>query len=430
MGDSPFPMKLRPILLPAFRGIFAAAGLSVAAFVARADIVTDWNAAMTSYAATLSPAPFVETRVYAMAHLALLGAVVEAKSTHLHNPAHQGPAVAEAAGARAAHDVLVHEFPGGTAAFDTLLATQLAAIPNGPGKTLGVAIGAAAAADMLASRANDGSASPTAPYTPGTNPGDYQPTPPFDGPPFNGFVDAVNWGKVTPFALTRGNQFRVPPPYKVTDLNYTFDFTEIKALGAQASSARTSDQTNIAIFWAESGGLGWNRIARLLADRSPRDLLATAQLFANLNAALADGYIAAFDSKFAYNFWRPITAIRRAANDGNALTVADPAWLPLLTTPPVPDYPSAHATVGAAAATVLIAAFGDNQAFTLSSTMSAPFPFVGPRTFTSLSDAAKENALSRMLLGIHFRLACEIGLEQGVDVGTWVVQHPPNGKSH
>lgn len=427
-------MKVSTTALSAFRCLVTGACLlSAVRFTARADIVTDWNQAMTDYATPLSPVPlgpFQETRIYAMAHIAMLGAIHEAKALHSHNWPHHGPAVAEAAGAQAAHDVLVHEFPGGAAGFDALLATQLAAIPEGAGKTLGIAIGADAAADMIATRANDGSATPTGPYTPGNEPGDYQPTPPFDGPPFNGFVDAVNWSKVTPFVIKRADQFRAPPSYKVTDLAYTFDLNEIKALGALNSIARSADQTNVALFWAESGGLGWNRIARLLAAQHPRDLAASAQLFASLNAAMADAYIASFDSKFAYNFWRPITAIRRANTDGNDLTAGDPTWEPLLTTPPVPDYPSAHACVGNAAAAVLISVFGDENSFTFSSSLSVPFPFVGPRTFHRITDAAKENSISRMLLGIHFRLACEIGYAQGSDLGAWVVQHPPNGNGN
>jgi hypothetical protein len=348
-----------------------------------------------------------------MAHIAMFNAIDDAKRRQ------NGTASADAAGARAAHDVLVHEFPGGTTAFDALLAAELAAIPDGPAKTQGVLIGANAAATMLASRANDGSATPPPPYVPGTEPGDYQPTPPFDGPPFNGFVDATNWASVTPFVMKSGRQFRAPAPYKVTDLNYTFDYDEIKSLGSAGSVARSDDQTRVAIFWAESGGLGWNRIARGLAQTKGNDLLANARLFAALNAALADGYIASFDSKFAHNFWRPVTAIHRAADDGNALTGEDSAWMELLfPTPPVPDYPSAHAAVGAAGVAVLIAFFGDENEFMASSTTEPT-----PRHFVRISDAAKENSISRMLGGIHFRLACEIGYEQGIEVGTWVVTH-------
>jgi hypothetical protein len=402
--------------------IVGACLLGVATATVGADVITDWNTAMADYAAPRSPAPlapFVETRVYAMAHIAMLDAVKSAAGRR------HGVASAEAAAAQAAHDVLVHEFADGAAAFDTLLATQLATIPDGPAKSRGIGIGVEQAAEVLISRANDGSANPTGPYTPGTEPGDYQPTPPFDGPPFNGFVDAVNWGKVKPFVLRSGSQFRAHPPYRVTDLDYTFDLNEIKALGSQHSLDRTDDQTQVAIFWYESGGLGWNRIARLLESQHPNDLYGNARLFAALNAALADAYIASIDSKFAYNFWRPITAIREAATDGNDLTGADPAWEPLLTTPPVPDYPSAHAAVGGAGATVLIAFFGDENSFTFASTMSAAFPSVGPRVFHRISDAAKENAVSRMLVGIHFRRACTVGYEQGLEIGNWVVKHPP-----
>ena len=231
--------------------------LWVATCGTRADVVTDWNMAMNAYAAPLDAPngtliPNVETRVYAMAHIAMLEAIKEAQSHRHHRNASASP---EAAAAQAAHDVLAHEFADGAAAFDALLASQLAAIADGPAKIKGVSMGMEEAAEMLAARANDGSATATGPYTPGPNPGDYQPTPPFDGPPFNGFVADVNWGKVTPFMLRRGSQFRAPPPYKVTDLDYTFDLNEIKALGSLTNSVgRTDDQTQLAIFWYESSG--------------------------------------------------------------------------------------------------------------------------------------------------------------------------------
>lgn len=406
---------LRPVLV----GVFV---LGAATRGASADVVIEWNTAMTAYATPLSPvplAPFVETRIYAMTHIAMFDAIKAAKGFHGDAAKHNAAANVNAAAAQAAHDVLVHEFPDGAAGFDALLASELATIPNGAEKTSGIAIGANAAAAMLSARANDGSATPTGPYTPGTEPGDYQPTPPFDGPPFNGFVDAVNWSKVTPFTLLKSSQFRAPPPYKVTDLAYTYDFNEIKALGSMNSVGRSADQTAVALFWAESGGLGWNRIARGLAAQHGTDLLTNARLFAALNAALADGYIASMDSKFAYNFWRPTTAIHRAATDGNDLTSDDQTWVELLfPTPPVPDYPSAHATVGAAGMTVLVTFFGDENTIDATSTT-----FGSPRTFHRLSDCAKENAVSRMLGGIHFRLACEMGYAQGISVGKWVLKH-------
>jgi hypothetical protein len=151
-----------------------------------------------------------------------------------------------------------------------------------------------------------------------------------------------------------------------------------------------------------------------------------ARLFAALNVAMMDAIIAGFDSKYLYNFWRPVTAIHEAANDGNNLTAPDPAWQPLMVTPPMPDYISTHSALGAAASVVLIWYFkGDDHSFTFSSTMSAQFAGLHPRTFRRISDAAVENALSRVYAGIHFRFACLAGLAQGRNVGAWVVQHAP-----
>jgi hypothetical protein len=382
----------------------------LAAGNAFADVVVDWNAAMTSYSESLPPPgmpPFVESRVYAMTHIAVLNAVSGRGASYDQS----------AAAAQAAHDVLVNQFPDGTANWDNLLAMELAGIPDGRAKTRGVQLGAAAAADMLADRAQDGSATAEGPYTPGNQPGDYQFTPPFDGPPFNGYAAVPKWGQVTPFVLGKVEKFRAPPPYTVQDLDYTFDFNEIKALGSINSVARTADQTTLAIFWYENSSFGWNRIARLLVAQQANTLVEHARLFASLNAALADAYIASVDSKYLYNFWRPITAIRQAGSDGNDLTTADLGWEPLLLTPPVPDYPSAHAAAGGAASVVLIWFFGDQHTFTLASTFPVP-----PRTFNRISDAAKENSISRMLVGIHFRRACNAGYDQGLNVGATAVQ--------
>ena len=259
----------------------SAAGLLFSA-TAFADVVVEWNSAMTDYSESQPPPgipPYIESRVYAMAHLAVLDAIA-----HGHNYS------AEAAVAQAAHDVLVNQFPGGAVGFDTLLATQLGAIPDGEAKTRGVQFGARAARDMLRERANDGSATAEGPYVPGNQPGDYQFTPPFDGPPFNGYAAVPKWGLVTPFAMNNVRHFRAPAPYTVRDLEYTFDFNEIKALGSINSTARTADQTNLAIFWYESSPNGWSRIARLLVAQQSHSLAEHARLFATLEVALADAY--------------------------------------------------------------------------------------------------------------------------------------------
>ncbi len=182
----------------------------------------------------------------------------------------------------------------------------------------------------------------------GNKPGDYQFTPPFDGPPFNGYAAVPNWGQVTPFVMQNVQDFRAPAPYDVLDLAYWFDFNEIKALGSENSTVRSADQTNLAKFWYENSSFSWNRVARLLVAQQANTLAEHARLFAALNAAIADAYIASFDSKYLYNFWRPITAIQRADIDGNRHTEVDAGWQPLLLTPPVPEYPSAHAAAGSA----------------------------------------------------------------------------------
>jgi hypothetical protein len=385
---------------------------------ARADVVIDWSEAL--YTSNVQPdlagaPPTSESRAYAMVHIAMYQAVNLANRTRAPHAASP-----EAAAAQAAHDVATSVF--NTGAFDSLLSSELAAIPDSPAKANGVIIGAGAAADMLAARANDGADLYNVPsfypdYTPGPNPGDYQFTEGYN------FAFAVKWGQVTPFVLTSGSQFRATPPYKVTDLQYTYDLNEIKTLGSLNSSSRTDDQTQLAIFWYESAPLGWNRIARLLVAQHPGNLASNARLFAILNAAIADAGIASFDSKYTYNFWRPITAIRTADTDGNNLTTADPSWEPLLVTPPIPDYPSGHAAFGGAASTVLAAFFGDENTFSYTSTMAQNFPSVQPRTFHRLSEAAYENAISRMMVGIHFRNATTHGYEQGVQVGNWVLNH-------
>ena len=171
---------------------------------------------------------------------------------------------------------------------------------------------------------------------------------------------------MTPFVLEDSAQFRPGPPYSVTSRKYAADVNEVQALGGDGlttPSVRTDEQTEIAYFWVESSPLAWNRIARTVARSQHVDLWEHARLFGLLNMALADGYIGSFDTKYDYNFWRPVTAIREAATDGNPRTIADPTWTPLVTTPPIPDYDSAHSVEGGAAAVVLARVLGNRVSF-------------------------------------------------------------------
>jgi hypothetical protein len=386
-----------------------------------ADSIERWNIAMTDFSAGLPPPglpPFVEARAYAMAHIAMLNAVKSAT-----RPYSAGSTSVDAAVAAAAHDVLVAEFGkfvGPNTPFDSTYAAELAAIPDGTAENRGISVGQAAAAAMLASRANeDVIGAINAPYTPGTKPGDFQPTPPTN------ITAGAGWAALSTFGVRTSAQFRAPRPYSLQSLEYAMDVNEIAVLGKAGVSARSSDQTAIAYFWYENSSFAWNRIAHALSGGM--SLMQHARLYAALNAAISDAYATSLESKFYYNFWRPLTAIRAADTDGNPLTVKDPYWEPAFVTPPVPDYPSAHSAAGGAAAEVLNALVGANRPFQHTSTSA---PIAGPdatptRSYDNALDAARENAFSRMLVGIHFRRACTVGLQQGRDVARYVLAQAP-----
>jgi hypothetical protein len=229
--------------------------------------------------------------------------------------------------------------------------------------------------------------------------------------------------------LRHPSQFRASPPYPLPTTKYARDLNEVKSLGGVVS-ARTPDQTEIAHFWFESSPLRWNRIARTVLPAAGLDVWETARLFALLNMALADGYIGSFETKYRYGFWRPVTAIQLADTDGNPATTADPTWMPLRLTPPMPDHDSAHAVEGGAAAEVLKLVLGaDAMAFSACSfSMLLAAERCGEadevvRSYTSFSQAADENAESRILVGFHFRKAVEDGTRHGRRIGKEAVAH-------
>ena len=193
----------------------------------------------------------------------------------------------------------------------------------------------------------------------------------------------------------------------------------MKSLGAIDSTTRSAEQTEIALFWVEGAPQGWNRIARIVSVQHGLDLWENARLFGLLNLASADAYIADFANKYFYEFWRPITAIRAADTDGNPETAADPTWDSLVIVGPVPEYPSGHSGQGGAMSEVLARFFGDKVSF---STTATTQPGV-TRSFTSFSQAAQENANSRIYVGYHFRHATVEGLKLGSKVGKVAFNH-------
>jgi hypothetical protein len=226
---------------------------------------------------------------------------------------------------------------------------------------------------------------------------------------------------VTPFALNDGTQFRPDGPPPLDSVEYAADYNEVKSIGAQFSATRTDEQSEIARFWYEGSQVGWNRIARTVAMDRGLDLWQQARLLGLVNIAIADGFIAGWNIRFHYHFWRPVTAIRAGDTDGNPDTAADPGWNTYLNTPPIPDYASTHSALGGAAAEVLARFFGDDD---IAFDMTSGAPFAGiTRRFGSFSQAARENADSRVYAGIHFRTACRDGLQLGGKIGKFTFGH-------
>ena len=400
------------------------------------------NAEAVAAQPTLAPPgnpvdPWNEARLYAITNVAMhdaLNAVRPEYARYADTGPVEDDANAAAAVLTAAHDAIVGGAPGAAAATDAWYAGALGALPATPGVTRGVAIGHRAAAAILARRAHDGTAAGgIAPYVPGTAPGDYRFTAPFNTPAFDffgtgGFADASNYARtVQPFVIASASQFRVAPPYgaasnaqAVRTVRYTTDFNEVKTIGCTGCAARSAEQSEIAIFWRENTPTSWNRVARAVAQGRGLNAHDAARLFAAVQISEFDGFLAGLDSKYFHHFWRPVTAVALAGTDGNPLTMPVAGWQEFAPpTPPVPDYPSTHAVTGATAATVIEALVPRALPF---ATTSGSLPGV-TRHFASVAQAAKENANSRVYIGYHFRYATEVGLMQGHSIGAYVVDH-------
>ena len=401
--------------------VVAAAGLVSTGSAALADVVTDWNAATLDAIRAAKAPPPIASRALAILHAAMYDAIngiERSGDTYFVQSAVAASASKEAAASAAAHQVLVTLFPTAVAQFDARYAAMNASIPDGPRKRDGMTWGESVAAQILLWRASDGWDAVIA-LPGGSGPGVWIATP----PQFVAY-QLPQWAFVAPFAMPTGAFFRPAGPPPLNDGRYAADFNEVKMLGAADGSTRTTDQTTAALFWADGSGTEtppghWNSIARDVGLRRGNTLEQNARLFALLNLAMADAAICAWDAKYSYDFWRPVTAIQNADSDGNGDTVADPFWQPLITTPPFPDYVSGHSAFSGAAATTLARFFGtDDIPFTArSDVMPAEL-----RRFSSFSAAAREAADSRLYAGIHFRSAIEDGLIGGLAIGQWVYE--------
>ena len=382
---------------------------------ARADTVTEWN---LHAANALSVAG--QTAPVSALHLAMVhGAVYDAVNAidRRHQPYLGAPPARrwyskDAAAATAAHRVLAQLLPAQQPALDALYAASLASIPAGRARDGGVAAGEAAAATMLAARANDGRFGPFR-FPVGSEPGQWRPTLP-------AFVNDPNaWlARVTPFLIRSQSQFRSDGPNALTSRKYAEEFNEVKSLGSLTSATRSADQTDAARFWA-GGFAPWIGVTRQLSIDRGLGIADNARLFAMLYLTVADAGIACWDDKAHWLFWRPITAIHEAATDGNPATAADPDWLPLINNPPYPDHPSGLMCFSGSIAHTLRDFFGTNRiAFSATSANSGT-----TRSYTRLSQAVEEGIDARVWSGIHFRIADEHGAHIGKQVARWRNKH-------
>jgi membrane-associated phospholipid phosphatase len=372
--------------------------------------VTAWNTfAAKLVAENLPPGP--QTYTLAIAHIAIhdaLNAIDRRYEQYEFVGSAPGASVA-AAVAAAAHGTLGQLVPQAAASVDAQYNAALSTVPDGSAKNMGIAIGQAAAAAILARRSSDDLlAAITKLYTPGAaTPGVYQPTPPAN------VVLLAGWSELPPFALERANQFRPPSPPSIDSVKYAIDYHEVRRKGSRYSRSRTAEQTETALFWFPVATREWNVAAQQGLADAGADEWRAARTLAALNIALADAVIATFDAKFHFNYWRPITAIRAGDTDGNAATGGDPNWEPLCDTPPFPEYNSTHAATAAAAAGVLALELGDRHSFTVTS------PIGVTRRYKRFTAAAYEEGVSRIYCGIHFRTAMEMGFWQG----GWIAQY-------
>jgi hypothetical protein len=321
----------------------------------------------------------------------------------------------DAAVAAASREVLLALLPDRASFVNEAYNRALAAVPDGPAENAGIYTGQAAARATLARRQGDGSESGSQPvYAPKQGPGEYQFTPPFN------FAAQPGWGRVKPFIIDLKDH-ELEGPLPLSRMQYFRDLEYVKDIGHIASRTRTPEQSEIARFWYEDSTLGWNRIANIALRARGADVFSAARVLALVNFAMADGFIAGFNAKYKFRFWRPETAIQQAGNDGNPRTEPDPAWRPFLITPPVPDYPSTHTVLGWAAAEVLAETLGNAVTYT---TTSLTLPGVS-RSYMGFSKAAEENGMSRIYAGIHFGDAVKAGRRQGRSIGQVVAEALP-----
>ncbi len=408
----------------AHHGALISLGLLILPVVGQADIVTDWTAVTTS--AVVAGAPRAGAVEFAIVHAAMYDAVNAIdKSYEVYKVDPVAPtrgASTDAAAAAAAYQTLKGLFPAQATTLDAAYATSIATIPSGMAKARGIAIGEEVAARMLELRANDGRTA-VVPYVFGTGAGVYQQTPAPYPPtgPVNTFLP-----QVTPMVLLSPWQFRAYGPPGLSSARYTKDLQEVRAYGSLTSTVRTEEQSEIARFHTENPNQFWGRNLGNLAASRKLGTVRSARLMALLAFAQADAAIACFDSKYVYNFWRPVTAIQQADIDGNPATQADPSWVAYVGTPPHPEYPAAHGCVAGAVAATLASYFGTHQVrFQMNSLVTGTTHY-----YKTTDELVREVENARVYGGMHFRNSVEHGVRLGKAVAKWIEHNALERRAH
>lgn len=386
--------------------------------IAKADAVLDWNAIMVRTVGTQNP--FAQARFAAIMHLAVFEAVnsiAKEYEPYLGTIAAPKGASPEAAAIAAAHSVLREYFPGNAATLDAARANSLAALPGGQAKDDGIAVGLAAAALMIALRANDGSTPPQFYLPMSSDPGQWELTP--SCPPAGGIF--LHWRNVTPFGIKSSQQFRSEPPPALTSHRYARSYNEVKDVGDTSSTLRPQYQSDVARFYAAVAAVGtWNPAVNQVASAKGKSLSENARAFALLNMAMSDALVSVMETKYHYSLWRPETAVRAGDTDSNRNTEPLGSFVPFITTPCFPSYPSGHASASYAARKIAEEMFGPEGH---SITLSTPLVTGVILQYDTFKQITMDIDDARVYGGIHFRFDQTAGARQGLHVGEYVHKH-------
>lgn len=393
------------------RKLFLAAALMTTATPVFADVISDWNEkAVTFLTAKMLPPPQAE-RTMAMVNVAMfdaLNAIERRYRPYLSQPPASPALPKDAAAAAAAGTVLAGLYAPAAGEFKAQMATYLETVPDGEAKSRAIELGEAAAARTLAVRIADGSDAPDS-YRPKTRPGVYIST---------ATALASMWRKVKPLALPSPSHFRPKPPIALTSEQWAINYNEIKSLGGRESGKRSARQTEDARFWLAVGPIAYYPIVRQIAAAKKLDPLESARFFALVSVARVDAFIAVFDAKYHYEFWRPVTAIRNGDTDENPVTEPEATWQPIADTPMFPEYPCAHCILAAALESVTQSLFGSTEIAEVIST-SPTAPGV-THHWTDLRALTDEVSGARIWAGFHYRFSTQVAEDMGRQIGRYV----------